>query len=315
MRKLNLKHTIKAVIDRVIIKEEIKARIAEAVEKALNKSFGEVEIEILNAKELGMEKDFIHYSEHKACFKCKVSFEELEPTSFSFNSPKGACPKCDGLGLVYSLDIEKVIKDRPLNKGAIPLIWGFNKKYYQEFFKAFCKEVGIDMNKSFYELDELQKKLILNGTAYDITFIYAKHTISKPWPGLRQIALDTYKDDISEIMSESTCPVCLGYRLKPESLAVKVAGKTIAEIISMPIEEAYKFFSNKKILNIYPTKIKNIRTYFKRDKRKTLFFSGCGAWIFNTEQGCKNNKRWRKPENQNRQPDRKRTDRGAVCIG
>ncbi len=272
MRKLNLKHTIKAVIDRVIIKEENKARIAEAVEKALNKSFGEVEIEILNAKELGMEKDFIHYSEHKACFKCKVSFEELEPTSFSFNSPKGACPKCDGLGVVYSLDIEKVIKDRPLNKGAIPLIWGFNKKYYQEFFKAFCKEVGIDMNKSFYELDELQKKLILNGTAYDITFIYAKHTISKPWPGLRQIALDTYKDDISEIMSESTCPVCLGYRLKPESLAVKVAGKTIAEIISMPIEEAYKFFSNKKNFEYLSDKDKKISEPILKEIKERLFF-------------------------------------------
>jgi len=270
--KKTKKHTIKAIIDRVIIKEENKTRIAEAIERALNKSFGEVEIEILNAKELGLERNFIHYSEHNACFRCKVSFEELEPTSFSFNSPKGACEKCDGLGVVYSLDIEKVIKDKPLNEGAIPLIWGFNKKYYQEFFKAMCKEVGIDMNKSFYELDELQKKIILNGTAYDITFIYSKHTISKPWPGLRQIALDLYKDNIGDIMSENTCPVCLGYRLKPESLAVKVAGKTISEIISMPIEDAYTFFSDEKNFEYLSNQEKIIAEPILKEIKERLFF-------------------------------------------
>ena len=271
--KKTKKHTIKAVIDRVVVKEENKSRIAEAVEKALNKSFGEVEIEILNAKELGLEKDFIHYSEHLACFDCKVSFEELEPQSFSFNSPKGACPKCDGLGFTHSLDIEKVIKDKPLNKGAIPLIWGFNKKYYQEFFKALCNELDIDMNKSFFELDDYQKKIILNGTAYEIEFNYGKHKISKKWPGLKQIALDLYKDeDMSEIMSENVCDECKGFRLKKESLAVKVAGKTISEIISMPIEEAYKFFSNEKNFAYLSNQEKRIAEPILKEIRERLFF-------------------------------------------
>jgi len=271
--KKTKKHTIKAVIDRVIVKEDNKSRIAEAVEKALNKSFGEVEIEILNAKEIGIEKDFIHYSEHLACFDCKISFEELEPVSFSFNSPKGACPKCDGLGVTYTLDLEKVIKDKPLNKGAIPLIWGFNKKYYQEFFKALCRELDIDMNKSFYELDDLQKRIILNGTAYDIEFEYAKHKISKRWPGLNQIALDLYKDgDMSEIMSESVCPACQGFRLKPESLAVKVAGKTIGEIISMPIDNAYQFFDNENNFSHLNTQEKRIAEPILKEIRERLFF-------------------------------------------
>jgi len=271
--KKTKKHTIKAVIDRVVVKEENKSRIAEAIEKALNKSFGEVEIEILNPEEVGIDKNFIHYSEHNACFDCKVSFEELEPTSFSFNSPKGACPKCDGLGVTYSLDIEKVIKDKPLNKGAIPLIWGFNKKYYQEFFKALCNELDIDMNKSFYELEDYQKKSILNGTAYEITFMYGKHKITKRWPGLRQIALDMYKDsDMSEIMSESICPACKGFRLRPESLAVKVAGKTIAEIISMPIEEAYKFFSDKKNFSHLSPQEKMIAEPILKEIKERLFF-------------------------------------------
>ncbi len=271
--KKTKKHTIKAVIDRVIVKKENKSRIAEAVERALNKSFGEVEIEILNAKELGLDRDFIHYSEHNACFDCKVSFEELEPTSFSFNSPKGACPKCDGLGVTYTLDIEKVIKDKPLNKGAIPLIWGFNKKYYQEFFKALYSELDIDMNKSFYDLQDFQKKAILNGTAYEIEFYYGKHKISKRWPGLRQIALDMYKDDdLSEIMTESTCPACKGFRLRPESLAVKVAGKTIAEIISMPIEEAYKFFNDEKNFEYLSSQERMIAEPILKEIRERLFF-------------------------------------------
>jgi len=269
--KKTKKHTIKAVIDRVIIKEENKTRIAEAIEKALNKSFGEVEIEILNPKEVGLDKNFIHYSEHFACFDCKVSFEELEPVSFSFNSPKGACPKCDGLGVTFSLDVEKVIKDKPLNKGGIPLIWGFNKKYYQEFFKALCKELNIDMNKTFFELDDLQKKIILNGTAYEIEFTYAKHTISKKWPGLKQIALDIYKNEDLDIMSETTCPLCKGFRLKQESLAVKVANKTISEIISMPIEDAYKFFSNEKNFNLSKQE-KLIAEPILKEIKERLFF-------------------------------------------
>jgi excinuclease ABC subunit A len=271
--KKTKKHTIKAVIDRVIVKEENKSRIAEAVEKALNKSFGEVEIEILNAKDLGLERDFIHYSEHLACFECKISFEELEPVSFSFNSPKGACPKCDGLGVTYTLDIEKVIKDKPLNKGAIPLIWGFNKKYYQEFFKVLCRELDIDMNKSFFELEDLQKRIILNGTAYEIEFEYAKHKISKRWRGLRQIALDLYKDeDMNEIMSESVCPSCKGFRLKPESLAVKVAGKTISEIISMPISDAYEFFKNEENFSHLNEQEKRIAEPILKEIRERLFF-------------------------------------------
>ncbi|NPA11142.1 MAG: excinuclease ABC subunit UvrA [Epsilonproteobacteria bacterium] len=271
--KKTKKHTIKAVIDRVVVKEENKSRIAQAVEKALNKSFGEVEVEILNAKELGIDKDFIHFSEHKACFNCKVSFEELEPLAFSFNSPKGACPKCDGLGITHTLDIEKVIKDKPLNQGGIPLVWGFNKKYYQEFFKALCKELDINMNKSFYELDDYQKKVILNGTGYEIEFEYAKHKISKPWVGLKQIALNLYKEEnLSDIMSESECSACKGFRLKPESLAVRVAGKTIAEIISMPIEEAYKFFANENNFSHLSKQEKEIASPILKEIKERLFF-------------------------------------------
>ena len=102
----NKMHTIKVVIDRVVVKAESKERIAQDVEKGLKESFGELEIEVLNHEAVGVEKH-IHYSEHMACFNCKISFEPLEPLSFSFNSPKGACSSCDGLGIRYALRYEK----------------------------------------------------------------------------------------------------------------------------------------------------------------------------------------------------------------
>ena len=137
-------HTIKVVIDRVIIKDENRDRIAQDVEKGLKESFGELEIEVLNHEEMGIEKH-IHYSEHMACFTCKVSFEPLEPLSFSFNSPKGACPSCDGLGIRYTLDLKKVInQELSIEKGAVKVIYGFNKGYYFKMLLAFCNAANID---------------------------------------------------------------------------------------------------------------------------------------------------------------------------
>ena len=130
-------HTIKVVIDRVTANETNKDRIAQDVEKGLKESFGELEIEIINHEELGVEKN-IHYSEHMACFDCKISFEPLEPISFSFNSPKGACSSCDGLGIRYALDMKKVIdEDLAIEDGAIKIIYGFNKGFYFKNANSF----------------------------------------------------------------------------------------------------------------------------------------------------------------------------------
>ena len=258
------KHTIKAVIDRIVTKEENKSRLAEAIEKSLNLAFGEVEIELLD------EKKVIHYSEHLACFKDKISFEELEPLSFSFNSPKGACEECNGLGVTYHIDIHKMIKDKPLNKGAIPLIWGFNKKYYQDFFKALCKEIDVDINKTFYELDKSKQDIILNGTDFEIEFKYGKNTIKKEWVGLNKLALES--EDIENLASEQICPVCNGYRLKQEHLAVKVANKTIADVISMPISEAYKFFENDENFSYLSNQQKQIAEPILKEIKERLFF-------------------------------------------
>ncbi|NCB55402.1 MAG: excinuclease ABC subunit A, partial [Epsilonproteobacteria bacterium] len=139
------KHTIKVIIDRVVIREENFDRIATDIEKALLESYGEVELDIANAEEVGLLVSHIHYSEHLACFDCKISFEPLEPLSFSFNSPKGACPTCDGLGIRYTLDLKKIINENvSIDEGAIRIFYGFNKSFYAKFLEAYCQAAGIN---------------------------------------------------------------------------------------------------------------------------------------------------------------------------
>ena len=238
------KHTIKVVIDRVVVNPANKDRIADAIEKALKESYGEVEIEILNDSE---KPKLVHYSEHLACFDCKVSFTPLEPLSFSFNSPKGACPKCDGLGIRYSIDIKKILdKSRPLMEGGIKIFYGFNKGYYNELFRAFCLANQINPKATFEDLQEREQKIILYGNGDSVSFSWKGTQLTRPFAGIISIAYDMFKDnkDLGDYMSEKTCEACGGHRLLPESLAVKVAGKNIGELLDLPIENCYGFFAN-----------------------------------------------------------------------
>ena len=155
------KHTIKAVIDRIELSPENHLRLIEGVEKAVALSFGEVEISIVNADEMGLLESHMHFSEHNACFDCKISYESLEPLSFSFNSPKGACPACDGLGMNFSLDQSKVINENlSVEAGALKLLYGFNKSYYYKFCLAFCEQNEINSKIPFNELAVHEQKEI-----------------------------------------------------------------------------------------------------------------------------------------------------------
>ncbi len=241
------KHTIKVVIDRIVIKEENRERIAQDVEKALKESYGEVELEIMNPEEVGMSEKLIHYSEHNACFDCKVSFEPLEPLSFSFNSPKGACSECDGLGIRYALDHDKIVdKDLSIEKGAVRIMYGFNKGYYFTFLKAFCAHNDIDITVPFSELEGHQQKAIMHGGIEEVTFKWKEHPVTRVWPGVIKIAYDMFKDEkeLADYMSEKPCSVCGSHRLRRESLAVKVKDKGIADVIAMPIAQSYQWFSD-----------------------------------------------------------------------
>ena len=269
------KHTIKVVIDRIVIKEDNQERIAQDVEKALKESYGEVELEFLNNEEMGYRERIIHYSEHNACFDCKVSFEPLEPLTFSFNSPKGACPECDGLGLRYALDQEKIVDvDLPIEKGGVKIIYGFNKGYYFTFLKGMCAHNKIDITIPFGELEEHEKKAILHGGIDEVEFEWKSHTIKRVWPGIIRIAYDMFKDEkeLQDYMSEKTCSVCNGNRLRRESLAVDVAGKKIFEVIELPIEKSYKWFEEKKNFEFLSVQDQTIATPILNEIRERLFF-------------------------------------------
>ncbi len=243
------KHTIKVVVDRVVVKADNKERIAADVEKALKESYGELEVDILNHKELGIKQSSIHYSEHNACFDCKISFDPLEPLSFSFNSPKGACPECDGLGLRYALDHEKIIdRDLCIEKGAVKIVYGFNKGYYFTFLKGFCAANGIDITVPYSTLEEHQQKAILHGNIEEVEFLWKKHTVKRLFPGIIRIAYDMFKDEkeLADYMSEKVCNICESNRLKRESLAVRVGKKGIAELLEMPIGKTYEWFANEE---------------------------------------------------------------------
>ncbi|MCT7580588.1 excinuclease ABC subunit UvrA [Aliarcobacter butzleri] len=267
-------HTIKVVIDRVTVKEENKDRIAQDVEKGLKESFGELEVEIANFEEVGTEK-LIHYSEHMACFDCKISFEPLEPLSFSFNSPKGACPACDGLGIRYTLDMKKVIdEDLTIEDGAIKIIYGFNKGFYFKMLIAFCEQNDINIKIPFGDLEEHQKKAILHGTVDEVTFFWKKHKLARKWDGIIKLAYDMIKDEkeMSEYMTEKKCDTCNGNRLKPSSLSVFVANRTIPDILNIPIEDAHAFFQDEKNFAYLNEQNRMIATPILKEIRERIYF-------------------------------------------
>jgi len=267
-------HTIKVVIDRVVVKPENKERIAGDVEKGLKEAFGELEVEVMNHEEMGTEKH-IHYSEHMACFDCKISFEPLEPLSFSFNSPKGACSTCDGLGIRYTLDMKKVVNEElSIDEGAIKIIYGFNKGYYFKMLKAYCEAASIDTTIPFKELDSHERGKVMNGGVEEAKFTWKRHRLTRKWEGIIKIAYDMVKDekDMESFMTEKVCDVCGGHRLKAPSLSVKVADTGIANILDLPIEDSHKFFQDEKNFEYFSEQEQMISAPILKEIRERIYF-------------------------------------------
>ncbi|EPC5283281.1 excinuclease ABC subunit UvrA [Campylobacter jejuni] len=268
------KHTIKLVIDRLEIQEDLLSRLASDIEKGLQESFGEIEIEALNHEEINLNKHY-HFSEHSACFDCKISFVPLEPLSFSFNSPKGACEACDGLGIRYTLDMKKIIDENlSLENGAVKIMYGFNKSYYYKFLIAFCEQNEIPIKIPFMQLNEVQKRLVLYGNAKTIEFLWKRNRLKRTFEGVVKMAYEMLKDekDLAEYMSEKICKDCGGHRLKPESLAVKVAKKSLGEILDMSIEDSTAFFADEKNFSYLSEQQKLISKPILKEINERLFF-------------------------------------------
>jgi len=249
-----VKHDISAVIDRLVVRGEYRTRIADSVETALELTDGKVIVKIANGEELV-------FSEEMACPHCDVSFEELTPRMFSFNSPYGACEKCDGLGTETEVDPDLVFDEKlSIEEGGILPWQNSRSKWRQAILKAFCKEHGIERDKPIGELSSEKRELLLEGSEKKVSFYYTnrqgntkKHT--RKFSGVIAQLEEKYKDSssrkakkrVEEYMSKMPCPKCDGGRLSPKSLAVTVGGKNIMEVTSLSIEKAYEFFMDLKL--------------------------------------------------------------------
>ena len=246
------KHSVEVVVDRIALKSDSAARLADSLETALKLSEGTVLIDLLDGREM-------LFSENFACPDCGIGLEEISPRLFSFNSPFGACPACTGLGANLEVDIELVIPDRSksLNQGAIAPWARSASSYYPQMLQAAAANQGFTMDTPLTNLTEEQWQALLYGTKTPIKFRYQNifdqlKTFYAPFEGLipyfqrryKESASDSVRTEIEQYMSERPCPQCQGKRLKPEALAVKVGGLSIDELTRLPVTEALRFLND-----------------------------------------------------------------------
>ena len=262
----NKKHSIEVVVDRIVVKDDVAARLADSLETALKLSGGQVIVDV-------MEKEELLFSSSYACPICGFGMEELAPRMFSFNSPYGACPECDGLGAKMNVDPDLLVPDSKLSikDGAFEAWAGSTSNYYPQFLASVCQHYKIPMDVPVAELPPDQMKKLLYGTGGErIRFRYQNdfgHTKDAyvPFEGIVHNLERRYRDTASEgirefieaYMSPKPCGTCNGNRLKKESLAVTVGGQNLAYVTSLSIGEAQRFFAGLE-LNAKDAMISNL---------------------------------------------------------
>jgi excinuclease ABC subunit A len=249
------KHEIEAVVDRVVVREGVEARLADSFETALGLADGVVYAEPPDAPKDGSAR--ITFSSRFACPVSGFSIEEIEPRLFSFNSPHGACPACDGLGVESFFDAALVVPDdrRPLNAGAVAPWSHSQTPYYDQTLQGLAKHFKARMTTPWAELPERVREAILNGTgdvAVEITYKdgVRAYAVNKPFEGVLKNLARRWKEtdsawvreELSRYQAEKPCAVCHGARLKPEALAVRIAGSTIAAASDLAIRRALPWF-------------------------------------------------------------------------
>ena len=250
------KHTIEIVIDRLQVKPESKSRITDSIETALKLGNGIVVLDVIGKEELT-------YSEHLACHDCGLSFEELEPRSFSFNSPFGACPECTGLGTKLEVDEELIIPDDSLsiNDGAIaPWSTGHVNEYFQRLLEGVAKDAKFSLDTPWKKLSEKAKTAVLHGFDYEVEVSYKNRygrmrRFTSGYEGVipyihrkhEETDSDYSREKYESYMRETPCGVCNGARLKPEILAVTIGDKSIYEVCEMSIDDCAKFLKSIKL--------------------------------------------------------------------
>ncbi|MDZ7272153.1 MAG: excinuclease ABC subunit UvrA [candidate division KSB1 bacterium] len=279
----NKKHNIEVVVDRLVLGPQVASRLADSVETALGLGSGMVLVEVIGEQEL-------LFSEHYACVECGISYEELAPRQFSFNSPYGACPTCNGLGERMVVDPALVIPDDSLslNQGAIAP-WGQLKDgWYRTLLQGAASHLGLDLDTPVRELKPEQVQAILYGLGErQIRFKYrsatGRHesTFTGTFEGViphlerryRETESEAVREWIEGFMRPVRCPECGGARLKKESLAVRIGDYNIHAVTTMSIKEALRFFEN---LQLNPREMEIARQILKEIRERLTFLLNVG---------------------------------------
>lgn len=248
----NKKHSIEVVIDRIVIKEGITARIADSLETALRLGEGKVIVDVIGVEEL-------LFSENHACPHCGFSIGELEPRMFSFNSPFGACTECDGLGSKLEVDVDLVIpnKELSLKQHAIAPWEPSSSQYYPQLLEAVCNHYGIDMDMPYKDIPQHLIEKVLYGSKGDKIYFRYENDFGQIREGhiefegvirnverrYKETSSDWIREQMEKYMGEQPCQVCKGHRLKKETLAVLISGRHISQLTELSIEESYQFFN------------------------------------------------------------------------
>ena len=257
----NIKHNIEIVVDRLIVKPGIERRLTDSIENVLNLSEG-----LLFVERVGSDEEMLTFSQSFSCPDCGVSIDEIEPRSFSFNNPFGACPECYGLGYKMEFDPDLMIPDRTLsiNQGAITVLgWQSCQQpgsFANAILQALAKEYHFDLDTPFGEYPQKIQDILLHGTGGKEVLVYYEGQRGKgqypiAFEGLirnverryRETGSDATKQEYETFMRITPCRLCKGQRLKKEALAVTVCGKNIYEITSLFIGELSQFLQNMKL--------------------------------------------------------------------
>lgn len=265
----NKKHSIDIVVDRLVVRQDVERRLTDSIETALQLAEGLMKIEVIGERdENGVQKEntIINFSDSFSCPDCGISIDEIEPRSFSFNNPFGACPTCAGLGFKMEFDPDLMIPDQSLsiNDGAIVVLgWqscNDGKSYSNAILKALSAEYGFSLDTPFQDYPQDIKDLLLYGKnsrpvkvhykgqrgegVYDITFEGLIKSVARRY---RETSVESTKAEYETFMTITPCEVCGGKRLKPTALAVTVGDKNIAELTELPITELAKFMKDLEL--------------------------------------------------------------------
>ena len=257
----NIKHNIEVIIDRLVVKEDkesIRGRLTDSIENALAMAEGLLTVDVIGGKELTFSQNF-------ACPDCGISIPEIEPRSFSFNNPYGACPDCFGLGYKMEFDENLMIPDQRLSiaDGAIQVMgWqssGKEGSFSNAILQALAKEYKFSLDTPYEKLSEKVRHMLIHGADKTVSVHYKGQRGEGNYPILfdgliknveqryRETGSDTMKQEYEEFMRITPCQVCHGQRLKKEALAVTVADKNIYEVTSMSIDELHQYLKNLKL--------------------------------------------------------------------